>query len=72
MLHLMCSRLGRVLCLQCASWGIYSPPTTKRDIGEKLQKLLYRVVHRTVNNACQVRHQIVNSALAGYRFDCYR
>jgi hypothetical protein len=30
--------------------GVFIAPTTKRIIGEKLQKLLYRVVHRTVNS----------------------
>jgi hypothetical protein len=38
--------------------GVFIAPTTKRLIGEKLQKLLYRVVHRTVN-----------STLVGDRFD---
>jgi hypothetical protein len=31
MLHLMCSRLGRILCLQCAGWRVFIAPNNQNS-----------------------------------------
>jgi hypothetical protein len=39
MLHLICSRLELVLCLQCAGWGIYIAPNNKKRHWRKAGKV---------------------------------